>query len=97
MYAIVKIWLLCHIARVNNSRNEEYLKAFGEHLRRVRKRQGLTMMQVAFEADIEYSQVAKIERGITNTTISTVHLLASALGVKPAELFDFPFPPKASK
>ncbi len=40
------------------------------------------MMELAFEADIEYSQIAKIERGMSNTTISTVRLLAKALGVK---------------
>lgn len=97
MYAILKIWLLCHIANVNKTRNEAYLQAFGQHLRKVRKRQGLTMMQLAFEADIEYSQIAKIERGISNATISTVQLLAAALGVPPAELFNFPFPPKLSK
>ena len=55
------------------------------------------MMQLAYEADVEYSQIAKIERGLLNTTISTIQILAQALGVKPAELFQFNFPPKASK
>lgn len=55
------------------------------------------MMQLAFEADIEYSQIAKIERGISNATVSTIYLISAALGVKPTELFDFHFPPKASK
>lgn len=50
------------------------------------------MMELAFEADIEYSQIAKIERGVSNTTISTVHLLAQALEIKPIELFRFSFP-----
>ena len=55
------------------------------------------MMQLAFEADIEYSQVAKIERGVSNATISTAHLLATALGVPTTDLFRFQFPPKAKK
>ena len=55
------------------------------------------MMQLAFEADIEYSQVAKIERGVTNATISTVQLLAVALDIPPSDLFRFQFPPKARK
>ena len=88
---------MCHIALVNNKRNEAYLKAFGEHLRKVRKRQGMTMIELAFEADVEYSQIAKIERGLLNTTISTVLILSQALGVKPADLLQFGFPPKASK
>lgn len=50
------------------------------------------MMELAFEADIEYSQIAKIERGVSNPTISTIYLLASALETKPIELFRFGFP-----
>jgi len=46
-------------------------------------------MELAFEADIEYSQIAKIERGISNTTISTVYILALALEIKPIDLFRF--------
>jgi transcriptional regulator with XRE-family HTH domain len=82
---------------VNSKRNEAYLKAFGEHLRKVRKKHNMTMMALAFEADIEYSQIAKIERGLINTTISTVLSLAQGLGVKPADLFQFYFSPKGTK
>lgn len=97
MYAIRKIWHLRHIAIVNNSRNSKYLKAFGENFRKIRKEKGMTMMQLAYEAVVEYSQIAKIERGLLNTTISTVQILAQALDVKSAELFQFNFPPKANK
>ncbi len=55
------------------------------------------MIELAFEADVEYSQIAKIERGIINTTISTVQTLAEALGTKSADLFQFSFPPKVNK
>lgn len=82
---------------MNNTRNEAYLKAFGDHLRKLRKKQGMTMMELAFEADIEYSQVAKIERGLVNTTISTTLILAQSLKVKPADLFQFTFPAKSNK
>ena len=50
------------------------------------------MMELAFEADIEYSQIAKIERGLSNPTISTVHVIAKALNIKPIELFRFDIP-----
>jgi len=55
------------------------------------------MMELAFDADIEYSQIAKIERGLINTTVSTVQALSQALGVKPADLFQFNFPSKPNK
>ena len=57
----------------------------------------MTMMQLAFEADVEYSQIAKIEKGQINTTVSTIYTLAVALGVKPSELLQFNYSPKANK
>lgn len=77
---------------VTKSRNIEFCKSFGENLRKLRKKKGFTMMELAFEADIEYSQIAKIERGLSNPTISTVYLLALALDLKPLELLRFNFP-----
>ena len=53
------------------------------------------MRHLAAEADMEYSQLSKIERGVINTTISTVHCLAKALGVHERELFDFTIPTKS--
>ena len=50
-------------------------------------------MQPAFEAQIEYSQIAKIERGFINTAISTAYTLALAF-IKPEELFKFDYSPK---
>lgn len=97
IYTIRKLWHLYHIAGVNKTRHNEYVKAFGENLRKIRSSKGFTMMQLAFEADIEYSQIAKIERGVTNTTISTAYRLSNALSIPVHELFRFEFPPKAKK
>ena len=55
------------------------------------------MMELAFEADIEYSQIAKIERGVSNTTISTVNVIEKALEIKPIELFRFEIPQPKKK
>jgi transcriptional regulator with XRE-family HTH domain len=77
---------------VNKTRNTAYINAFGENLRSIRQKKRFTMLQLAFEADIEYSQIAKIERGISNPTISTVYALAKALNVKVVELFKFADP-----
>lgn len=72
--------------------NPDYCKAFGQHFRKLREEKGLGMRQFALEADIEYGTLSKIERGITNPTISTALHLAEALGVSHNELFDFKFP-----
>ena len=45
----------------------------------LRQGKGISMRGLAKEADIEYSQLSKIERGVINTTISTVYTLAQAL------------------
>lgn len=74
---------------VNYKHNEAYCKAFGLQLRKIRQSKGLSMRGLAKEADIEYSQLSKIERGVINTTISTVYTLAQALDTPVKEFFDF--------
>ena len=74
---------------MNGSRNNEYITAFGNNLRALRKAKSLSMEKLAQEAGIEYSQVSDIELGKINTTVSTIYLLAKGLGVNPKELFDF--------
>ena len=49
----------------------------------------MTQEELAFKADIAFSSVARIESGKLNTTISTVAVLATALGVEKAELMIF--------
>jgi transcriptional regulator with XRE-family HTH domain len=75
---------------VTKHRHSAGIKAFGAKIREVRKSKNLTQEQLAWRADIELSQVSRIERGIINTTISQVFALAEALEVSHAVLFDFP-------
>jgi len=79
---------------VNYKYNKEFCEAFGRRIRKLRENKGITMRQFAVEADIEYSQLSKIERGVINTTISTVLALANALQIDVRELFKFKFPPE---
>ena len=39
-------------------------------------------------AEIEYSQVSRIERGLVNTSVSVIFIFAGALEVKPAQLLE---------
>lgn len=70
------------------TRNEVAIKAFGEHLRQVRISKNLTQEQLAFAADLELSQISRIERGVINTSISQVFQIAKALKIHPKELFE---------
>lgn len=72
-------------------KNESVIKAFGLKVRELRIQRGLTIEQFANSikiAEVHTSQIARIERGETNVTISYLYLLAKELGVKPSELID---------
>ena len=71
------------------ARHEAGIKAFGERLREVRLSKGFTQERLAYSADLELSQISRIERGIINTSISQVFMIAAALGVPHKDLFDF--------
>ncbi|KQN32362.1 hypothetical protein ASE92_17300 [Pedobacter sp. Leaf41] len=70
-------------------RDQEYIKSFGANLRKIRKSKDMSMTELANICGIEYRQVADIELGKINTTISTVKALALALNLKPRDLFEF--------
>lgn len=61
---------------------------FGRNVRRLRKEKGLTMQQLANQADIELSQIYRIETGKINPKLSTVFMIAKAFEIKPEELFN---------
>lgn len=71
------------------NRDTEYIKRFGENLRRLRKEQGLSQEQLANQSDLWLSIVGRVERGEIDPTISTIKLLAKGLSLKPNELFEF--------
>lgn len=77
------------LAKVNNLRNDKLLKKFGTHLREIRKNKGLSLEALAYEADIELSQVYRIEKGLINPTLSTLNALAKGLGIRISELTMF--------
>lgn len=70
-------------------KDEAFIKQFGVHLRKLRKEKGLSQEQLAARAEIELSQIGRIERGQINTTISTLHRLAIALELLPEALLRF--------
>jgi transcriptional regulator with XRE-family HTH domain len=71
---------------MNNLRNQETLTKFGIRLKEIRNRRGLTLEQLAFDADIELSQVHRVEKGKINPTLTTLIALAKGLRITLAEL-----------
>ena len=74
---------------VGRSRNTVYIEAFGKHVKSLRLAKKLSREVLATQAGIETMQIYRIEKGLTNTTISTLYAIAKALGVPPSRMLDF--------
>ena len=79
---------------MNKLRDTELCVAFGAHLKALRIAKGYTLRGFALEAEIEHSQLSKIENGTNNPTISTVLALSRALKIPMQEMFNFKIPIK---
>ena len=66
-----------------------FLKNLGNNVRRIRQEKGLTMEALANEAEIEYRQLGRIERGEINTTIISLLRLADVLRIDVKMFFEF--------
>lgn len=62
------------------------MNAFGKKVKEVRLVNKLSQQKLANMAGIEISQVGRIERGEVNASLSTMDVIAVALGVLPSEL-----------
>lgn len=74
---------------MNNTRDEKWLKAFGEHFRSIRLRLKLTQKNLAFEAEVEISQVSRLENGKINPTVTSLFTYAKAMKISASEFFEF--------
>ncbi len=74
---------------------ERLLRALGEKLRATRERRGLSQEALAHAADIHRTHIGALERGQRDPHVSMLLILADALAVPPADLFDgLPVPRK---
>lgn len=71
---------------MNNLRNQQELDDFGAKLNKLRVSKNLTLEQLAFESEMELSQVHRIEKGKINPTLTTLNALARGLKISLAEL-----------
>lgn len=78
-----------HYVKMLTNKNQVVLKALGEKLHQQRKAKKLSLRQLASIADVDYSQIDKIEKGRLNITIITLISIADALGMSPGELLDY--------
>lgn len=63
-------------------------KKFGQKISSLRKKFAFTQDELAFKVNISPSYLSAIERGVTDTTISTAKRLARSFDITLAELFN---------
>jgi transcriptional regulator with XRE-family HTH domain len=67
---------------------KKFVVFLGHKLRKLRKEQNLTQLDLARQVGITNGQISTIERGVSSPSISTLHRISSVLGVSMAEFFD---------
>jgi Predicted transcriptional regulator with C-terminal CBS domains len=72
----------------NPEKNEKLIQVFGENVRKYRKERNLSQKELADLSEVDIITISRIERNISNTTISTIAIIANALGIKPALLLE---------
>lgn len=69
------------------SNENDAVKSFGEKVRLMRKERKMPMQTLANIAEIELSQIYRIETGKINPKLTTILKIATALEVDVKELF----------
>jgi transcriptional regulator with XRE-family HTH domain len=71
----------------NYVRDDAFLLEIGKKIRDYRTKAGMTQMDLAFKcADIDYSQINRMELGKVNFSVSYLSIIAQALRIDPKEL-----------
>ncbi len=68
---------------------EDIRKRFGAQLRILRQKQELTQEGLADKANMHFTYIGQIERGLRNPSLINLHKLAKALKVSAEELLPF--------
>jgi len=74
---------------VINIRDEDLLISFGKHLAKTRQQKKLSQRKVALCAEIDVSQISRIERGLINPSLATLYVMAQAMDVPLGKLCTF--------
>ena len=96
MCAIMKIFAIASIWRMQQPkkkrtvhRDQEGLDKLALKFQEVRKRLGFTQEQLSMETGISLSQIARIETGRINPTVSTLMRIARVMDIMVGELLAF--------
>jgi transcriptional regulator with XRE-family HTH domain len=65
---------------------EIVVKLIGERIRKLRTDNELTLETLAFKAEMDYTQLSRIELGKINTSLFQIHKIANALKISASEI-----------
>ncbi len=74
--------------RVARLEGEDVAAKIGGRIRSLRRRQGLTLKQVAQATDLSHPFLSQVERGRTLPSITSLYRIALALGTSPSALLN---------
>ena len=73
---------------MNKVDQRQIKKHFGERLRELRKRKGLSQETLALTCDLDRTYIGGVERGERNISLINIYKIADALGVAMKDLFN---------
>lgn len=73
---------------MNRTRDEKILKEFGRRLKKIRTTKKLSIRKLADIADVDFSQIHRIEKGESNPTLTMILALANALKISASDLIN---------
>jgi len=72
---------------MDNEMEQEFLKAFGKHIRDLRRQRKMSQEQLSVHIGITVVSVSHLERGVHAPTFNKLGPLANAFGIEVWELF----------
>ncbi|UOE48697.1 helix-turn-helix domain-containing protein [Mucilaginibacter sp. SMC90] len=70
-------------------RNQDLIDKVRANILEIRKSKKITQEDLVERTGFDIKQIGRIERGISNPSISSIEAIATALGVPVKDLFDF--------
>ena len=77
--------------------DKDLLRMYGQRIYKLRTERNLSQTELADLVDMEKGSISRLEAGTENSKLTTLHKIATALGVTLPELLDFPPATKTKK
>ena len=73
---------------MNANANDDVKTTFGQRVRALRKRAGLSQEQLALKCGLDRTYIGGVERGERNISIVNIEKIARAMHLSPKDLFE---------